>query len=174
MQSKIKILYSGRSMTEMLGVLAIMGIITAVSMESYNTAISTVKTNRTVEDLTKIGLAVHANYKNSKYVTYEDISMLSLISNNTIPAFPGSKNAGINQYGGKYTLEAGENNSSFFIVVTNVPKRDCIMFTERHRPGIESIEIDGSRWYPSHRPTAPELTSKCTDGETSIIKFEYK
>ncbi len=166
---KSQILYSGRSMIEMIGVIAIMGIITTMSMEAYKVTISTLKTNRTTEDLTTIQQAVHLAYKNK---TYEGIT--SNLIPSTIRAFPGGANEKLNQYGGKYTIEPGENNLSFIIAVTNVPKKDCLIFTKKNRPGIKSIEIDGAKGYPSKEATPPALLNQCTDSNTSTIKFEYE
>ena len=66
---KTKILYSGRSMIERLGVLAIMGIITGMSIAAYNMAMGTLKSGRTTEDITKIQEKIMFIMKN-----YDDVS----------------------------------------------------------------------------------------------------
>ncbi|MDR2933667.1 MAG: hypothetical protein LBU68_00060 [Rickettsiales bacterium] len=170
---KSKILFSGRSMIEMLGVLAIMGIITGMSIAAYNMAMGTLNSGRTTEDITRIQQAVRSLYTEG---VYADIATSTFISLGTIPTMPGDNTKARNQYGGEYIVAEGETELSFTIAVTSVPQADCVTFVTRPLPGITSISVDGSSSWKndgSAGTTASSLIPNC-DGGNKTVTFEFK
>lgn len=107
---------SGRSMIEMLGVLAIMGIITVGAIGLISTAMRTQKRSTVNDEVLQIVTGVR-----QLLGEYDDFSS---IDNSTIFGAIGVKNK--NPYGGAYTLSVNPANSRQFIVgITGLSKSDC-------------------------------------------------
>ncbi len=107
---------SGRSMVEMLGVLAIMGIITvgAISMISY--AMRMQKHSRVSDDVYQIVLGVR-----QMLGEHDDFTR---IDNSTI--FTALAMSNRNPYGGKYTVGVNPVNSRQFVVkIDGLTDSDC-------------------------------------------------
>lgn len=110
---------SGRSMIEMMGVLAIMGVITIGAIGLISTAMRTQKRNTVTEDVLQIVTGVR-----QLLGEYDDFSH---INNSTIFGAIGIKPK--NPYGGEYMLSVDPSNSRQFIVsITGLAKSDCEYF----------------------------------------------
>lgn len=107
---------SGRSMIEMLGVLAIMGVITVGAIGLISTAMRTQKRSAINDEVIEIVTGVR-----QLLGEYDDFSN---INNATIFGAIGISNK--NPYGGTYTLSVDPANSRQFIVgITGLNKSDC-------------------------------------------------
>lgn len=107
---------SGRSMIEMLGVLAIMGIITVGAIAMISTAMRTQKHNTTNDDVAQIVLGVR-----QLLGEYDDFSN---IENMNVFSAIGMSNK--NPYGGAYTVLANPSNVRQFIVgIEGLSQADC-------------------------------------------------
>lgn len=111
---------SGRSMIEMIGVLAIMGAITVGAIWLISTAMKTQKRNSVNEQVIQIVSMVR-----NLFSEYDDYSALD-----------GSRIFGAlgmsdkNPYGGLYKVNVNPENSRQFVVsVTGLSKSDCEFFT---------------------------------------------
>lgn len=81
MNNRLKQLQTGRSMIEMLGVLAIVGILSAGGIAGYSMAMQSYKTNALIEKIHLIAQATRAVYKGN----YKGISIDNLIDVGKIP-----------------------------------------------------------------------------------------
>lgn len=107
---------SGRSMIEMLGVLAIMGVITVGAIAMISTAMRTQKHNTTNDDVAQIVLGVR-----QLLGEYDDFSN---IENMSIFSAIGISNK--NPYGGFYTVSVNPTNTRQFIVgIDGLAQSDC-------------------------------------------------
>ena len=107
---------SGRSMIEMLGVLAIMGVITVGAIAMISTAMRTQKHSTTNDNVTQIVLGVR-----QLLGEYDDFSN---IDNSLIFGAIGLSNK--NPYGGAYTVSVNPANSRQFIVgIDGLSQSDC-------------------------------------------------
>lgn len=107
---------SGRSMIEMLGVLAIMGAISYTAIVGVGQLMGAQKHNRAEGDVTYIVTEVQKLFRGA-----DDFSN---INNATIFSAIGISNK--NPYGGTYTLSVDPANSRQFIVgITGLNKSDC-------------------------------------------------
>ncbi len=97
---------SGRSMIEMLGVLAIMGVITAGAISMISYAMRMQKQSRVNDEVYQIVLGVRQILGE-----YDDFSN---IDNSTI--FTALAMSNKNPYGGKYTIGVNPGNTRQFIV----------------------------------------------------------
>ena len=107
---------SGRSMIEMLGVLAIMGVITVGAIAMISTAMRTQKHNTTSDDVAQIVLGVR-----QLLGEYDDFSS---IDNSAIFGAIGMSNK--NPYGGAYSVSVNPSNTRQFIVeIGGLNQSDC-------------------------------------------------
>ena len=107
---------SGRSMIEMLGVLAIMGVITVGAIGLISTAMRTQKRSAVNDEVMEIVTGVR-----QLLGEYDDFSN---IENVNIFSAIGVSNK--NPYGGAYTLTVNPTNSRQFIVgIGGLNKSDC-------------------------------------------------
>ena len=107
---------SGRSMIEMLGVLAIMGLITVGAIGMVSTAMRTQKRSAVNDEVLQIVTGVR-----QLLGEYDDFSN---IDNTTIFGAIGMSNK--NPYGGAYTVSVNPSNSRQFIVgIDGLSQSDC-------------------------------------------------
>ena len=113
---------SGRSMIEMLGVLAIMGVITVGAIAMISTAMRTQKHNTTNDDVAQIVLSVR-----QVLGEYDDFSN---IENMNIFGAIGMSDK--NPYGGKYTVTVNPSNARQFVVgIDGLSQSDCEFLTAK-------------------------------------------
>lgn len=147
---------SGRSMIEMIGVLAIMGIITAGAFVLISTAINTQKRSRVTDDVTAIVAGVR-----NLLGEYDDFSN---IDNSTI--FGAIAMSNKNPYGGTYELAVDANNPRQFIVSINgLSKADC--------EGLITKAWSDSVGYLSSNHKESGASANCTDGNKNVVSITY-
>lgn len=113
---------SGRSMIEMLGVLAIMGVITVGAIGMIASAMRMQKQSTVNDDVVMMVTSVR-----QLLGEYDDFSN---IDNSTIFAAIGMKNK--NPYGGNYSLSVNPSNTRQFIVsIDGLSKSDCSALTTK-------------------------------------------
>lgn len=128
---------SGRSMIEMLGVLAIMGVITVGAIGMISTAMRTQKRNTVNEEVLQIVTGVR-----QLLGEYDDFSN---INNSTIFGAIGMHAR--NTYGGEYKLEVDPSNSRQFIVtIDGLSRGDCEYFvTKAWSDSVGYLSSDGKQ-----------------------------
>ena len=144
---------SGRSMIEMLGVLAIMGVITVGAIAMISTAMRTQKHNTTNDDVTQIVLSVRQVL--GEYDDFSNIENMNI--------FSASSMSDKNPYGGKYTVTVNPLNSRQFIVgIDGLSQSDCEFLTAK--AWTDSVG------YISSNHTESGATGNCTNagGNNSV------
>lgn len=110
---------SGRSMIEMLGVLAIMGVITAVAATAIVRALGTQKHMQTTEDIMYMVAKVRE--------LHQEFDSFANLNGSTI--FGAMNMSTKNPYGGTYAITVDPSNSRQFIVsITGLSQSDCEYF----------------------------------------------
>ncbi|MBO7509244.1 MAG: type II secretion system protein [Alphaproteobacteria bacterium] len=148
---------SGRSMIEMLGVLAIMGVITVGAIGMISTAMRTQKRNAVNEEVLQIVTGVR-----QLLGEYDDFSH---INNTTIFGAIGMSPK--NTYGGGYELAVDPSNSRQFIVsITGLSNTDCEYFvTKAWSDSVGYQKSDGKQG---------GATGSCNLGNgRNIVKITY-
>ena len=128
---------SGRSMIEMLGVLAIMGVITGGAILLISSAMRTQKRNTVNEEVIQIVMGVR-----QLLGEYDDFSN---INSSTIFSVMGMSSK--NPYGGAYELSVDPANSRQFVVsVTGLSDVDCEYFaTKAWADSVGYMNSDGKQ-----------------------------
>ncbi len=107
---------SGRSMIEMLGVLAIMGVITVGAIGMISTAMRTQKLTTVNDEVVQMVTMVR-----NLHGEYDDFSNM-----NSATIFGAIGMSNKNPYGGTYELAVDPSNARQFIVTINgLTKNDC-------------------------------------------------
>lgn len=147
---------SGRSMIEMVGVLAIMGMLTATAFALISLGINRQKQSRVTDDIVTIVSGVR-----SLLVDYDDFSN---IDNSTIFAAMSVSNK--NPYGGTYELAVNPSNTCQFIVrINGLSKSDCeALVTKAWTESVGYIASD-------HKESG--ATGNCVDGNDNIVSIVY-
>ncbi len=139
---------SGRSMVEMLGVIAIIGLITVAGVTSMSYVDSFFRSSATVIEIDEIAKDVVDTYSWS--ADFSDLKMETICSEGILNC---QNDVGKNRWGGDITIAAsGERNTSFTITYNNVPKIPC-----------EQL-LSASDKHEFHHVTAVKTT--CTDNST--------
>ena len=122
---------SGRSMVEMLGVLAIIGVLSAGGLAGYSKAMFKHKLNSTMDQLTMLVTNVRTMYGTQE--NYEDLDVsnaykLGIISKSS---YDTENSKMINPFKGYVTLapveaKADVANSGFSVAYAGLPKEACI------------------------------------------------
>ncbi|HNY25008.1 MAG TPA: hypothetical protein PKJ33_00455 [Alphaproteobacteria bacterium] len=148
---------SGRSMVEMLGVLAIMGLITVGAVTMISTAMRSQKRSTVSDEVAQIVTGVR-----QLLAEYDDFSN---INNTTIWGAIGMSQK--NPYGGNYALAANPSNSRQFVLTINgLSKSDCEYFTAKAWSDTVGYQIsDGKKGGAS---------GVCTsDNGTNVVTLVY-
>lgn len=126
----------GRSMIEMLGVLAIMGVITVGAIGMISTAMRTQKRTTINDEVVQMVTQVR-----TLLGEYDDYSH---INNATIFGAIGMSNK--NPYGGVYELSVDPANSRQFIVyITGLSKSDCEYFITKAWSDSVGYQMSGGK-----------------------------
>ena len=174
---------NGRSMVEMLGVLAIIGVLSAGGLAGYSKAMFKHKLNNTMEQITMLVTNIRTMYGTQKSYAGLDTSKARELG--AMPASIGADNK--NPFKGTVTVGAaqarkGVDNSGFTVTYTNLPKDACIAlatadFGSGAGSGFVGVVVQGDTGVGNNnsadtsKPYDPELYigsgAGKTDGETT-------
>ncbi len=148
---------SGRSMIEMMGVLAIMGVITVGAIVAISSAMNMQKHNEVNDEVLQMVTQVR-----QLFTEYDDFSN---INNATIFGAIGMSNQ--NPYGGTYEISVNPSNSRQFIVSINgLSQSDCEYFITKGWDGSVGYEMSGR--------TESGATGTCTDKNgQNVVQITY-
>ena len=148
---------SGRSMVEMMGVLAIMGVITVVAIAGINSAMNMQKHQTVNDEVLQMVTQVRSIF--SEYDDYSNIN------NSTIFGAIGMSNQ--NPYGGTYEISVNPSNARQFIIsITGLSKSDCEYFITKGWEGSVGYEMSGR--------TQSGAAGDCNaSGNQNIVRITY-
>ncbi len=179
---------SGRSMVEMLGVLAIVGVLSVGGIAGYSQAMSKFKITKAMDQVQTIITNMRTLYASSR--TYSALTAnaaydVGLLTDET---FNEGETAGLNPFGGEIIFGVGNNNRSFTVEYTGLTPEACVKIATAdwgadESSGLISLTLnDTQHIWRSQGGTNSILPidvataiSECGSdtGETSII-WEYR
>ena len=128
-------------MIEMLGVLAIIGMLSIGSIAGYSKAMEKHRTNELIDQLTHITTAVRTMYH--RQASYAGISSRILKKAKILPEKLWDSTAEDNPrhpFGGRLILEAGRNDpSTFVLILKNLPSRICVELASQDWGSAENL-----------------------------------
>ena len=130
----MKINENGRSMVEMLGVLAIIGVLSAGGLAGYSKAMFKHKLNNTIDEVTMLVTNIRTMYgAQTSYAGLGDDDGVNPIALGIVPAnFVLADNSITNPFKGSISLAAGkaksgdDDGTAFKITVADIPQEACV------------------------------------------------
>ncbi len=161
---------SGRSMIEMLGVLAIVGILSAGGIAGYSMAMQNHKTNQFIGKVHLIARQTQILYNGNYKVTGNTTHAQQLIAAGLITDYKSP-------FGGSLPVGTNDNGSAFFIQPTvNIPADSCVkvLTTDWGSKGtlFWAISVDGQ--FTDIPPLAPSVASSLCAGGNKKIRWWFK
>ena len=127
---------SGRSMVEMMGVLAIMGVITAGAALLINVGLNSSKRSNVVDQVTILVTGIRDNFGG-----HDDFSSIGNVNVFTVTGVSQQ-----NPYGGTYGVAVDPSNPRQFIVSINgLSQSECEALKVRTWPGSIGYEMSGHK-----------------------------
>lgn len=145
---------SGRSMVEMLGVLAIIGVLSIGGISGYSKAMAKFRVNKTLDQISMLVMNIRSLY--SANINYQGLTDKIAIQMGIIPRdmLPSGKTEAsattiINAYQGQVKIGAGSiggENRSFFITYSGLTRDACVAIAtadwgSQAGSGLQSIAI---------------------------------
>ncbi len=163
-------LQSGRSMIEMLGVLAIVGILSAGGIAGYSMAMQHHKTNTYIEKIQLIAQQIRTLYKGE----YTGATTTELVNSGLVKDFK-------NPFGGNLGLYTTTTAFDIYNFNYNIPADACVKILTANwgeRGVFNGIDVNGTwfRWDRNNTSYPISLTdaiSVCGESETRI-GLEFK
>ena len=160
----MKINQNGRSMVEMLGVLAIIGVLSVGSVAGYSKAMFKYKLNKTINHITMITSGVFGLYVNASSFEGLDENIIKkthIVPEElyTEPKFVGYTTLFLKHaFGDNIYINSDENDKIVNIVFFSMPEEACIPLFSYDWSGIDGIR--GIGW--GVRNSIPK---NCTNGD---------
>ncbi len=117
---------TGRTVLEMMAVLAIMGILSVGGLLGYSKAMPRFKMSKLAEQISLMITNIRAAY--SIKDNYEGLNTTAAIQIGAIPKeiVKGSPPNAYNPFGGQFFVTPAEDNKSVFITITGLPANACV------------------------------------------------
>ncbi len=180
---------SGRSMVEMLGVLAIIGVLSVGGIAGYSMAMSKFKVTKTIDQVQTIITNMRTLYASQRTYTALTASSAYNMGVLTDETYDGSK--GLNPYGGEITFGTS-GNRQFTIKYDKLTAEACLKLATADwgadaSSGLVSIGVGGNnavsktyQWTGADK-LPPELTSAATacagatpGANTSVVQWTFR
>lgn len=125
----IKTNESGRSMIEMLGVLAIIGVLSVGGIAGYSKAMNKFKTNKVADNVSMLVANIKTLYAQQK--TYKDLNNQSAVDMGVVPDELGTTSDLTNAFNGKVYINKADSTTdnddkAFNIVFDGLSREACI------------------------------------------------
>ena len=160
---------SGRSMIEMLGVLAIIGVLSVGGIAGYSKAMTKYRINKTIDQITQISQNVRMLYGKQRQKNYRNLSGRILYKANLAPKeMFGSGYSMTNAWGGAFEVGASPDNT-YFLLATQIPSEEaCIELAtqdwgSRDTTGLNAVIIINA--FTGNPPDDDSFLGNCS-GET--------
>ena len=147
----IKTNESGRSMIEMLGVLAIIGVLSVGGIAGYSKAMNKFKTNQVADNVSMLVANIKTLYAQQK--SYNGLDNDSAVSMGVVPDELGTDGSSLtNAFNGAVYIGAGTGtraDDSFYIIFNGLSREACITLAtnnwgSNYSSGLVGMAVSGS------------------------------
>ena len=179
---------SGRSMVEMLGVLAIVGVLSVGGIAGYSQAMAKFKVTKTMDQVQTIITNMRTLYASSRTysnVTPETAYKVGILTDET---YDSTSKKGVNPFGGEISF--GNTTRTFSVTYTNFTPEACVKIATAEwgadeSSGLVSMKIGTNehKWASQGATTAATLLpidvataiSQCgTNSAATSVTWEYR
>lgn len=181
---------TGRSMVEMLGVLAIVGVLSVGGIAGYSQAMSKFKVTKAMDQVQTIITNIRTLYASQR--TYSSLTpvqakALGILTEESVE---GSK--GLNPFGGEIAFNVGANNRTFKIKYTKLTPEACAKMATAdwgadESSGLASITVGSGegagtvhKWASTGEKTnllpvtIQAAAAECGTTTTGFVEWEYR
>ncbi len=144
---------SGRSMVEMLGVIAIIGVISVGAITSMSYVDSYFRSSATLMEIEQIARDINDMY--SWAPDYSELNNMKLCEEKIVENCTNSKIP--NRWGGKLSVEPISDPVGFEIQLTQVPEAACVRLVQQAPDTLVSVSV---------------RTHSCNNGDNNTVVFE--
>ena len=144
MKNLFKSEQSGRSMVEMLGVLAIIGVLSVGGISGYSKAMAKFKLTKAQDQLTMLLMNIRTAYATSP--SYSGLSSSTAVAYNLAPQDMVIGTSLNNAFGGAVTLSTTNNNLNFSMKFDGLGRETCVSLasTDWGSDGLVSLQVNAS------------------------------
>ena len=174
---------SGRSMVEMLGVLAIIGVLSAGGLAGYSKAMFKHKLNSTMDQLTMLVTNIRTMYGTQE--SYRGLSVSQACNLGIIPQHSYQNGRMINPFKGEVEIQSASainrvKDSAFIITLKGLPKGACVaLATADWGRGYIGVKVNDGFWSAEFTGDPNEGSPynmgnaryHCSDWSTVQLKF---
>ena len=181
---------SGRSMVEMLGVLAIIGVLSIGGISGYSKAMSKYRTNKAIDQVSLLITNIRTLYANQNNYTGLDstqgvLETFELVSQDMI----AGSNKYVNPFGGDVTVKVETDVTRFTVTYDGIDKQSCISIVTADwgasaSGGLDALTIGGNKhtWgasgtgagFPIDLNTAASQCSPAEGKDAVSIAWTYR
>ncbi|MBS4772893.1 MAG: hypothetical protein KHX55_01295 [Proteobacteria bacterium] len=165
----------GRSMVEMLGVLAIIGVLSVGGISGYSKAMAKFKLTKAQDQLTMLLMNIRTAYATSP--SYSGLNAKNAIAYNLAPSDMITGETLHNAFGGAVTLSTSNNDLNFEIKFAGLGKETCasLASTDWGTDGLVSIAANSTSHNVSALPIplATAFSNCAQDTASNSITWTY-
>ncbi len=183
---------SGRSMVEMLGVLAIVGVLSVGGIAGYSQAMSKFKVTKAMDQVQTIITNMRTLYASSRTYSALTASAANSVGILTSETYTGSGSVGINPFGGEIKFGVGTGNRTFTVEYTKLTPEACVKMATAdwgadESSGLMSITVGGNgsqtyKWVSMGGTgenvlpvSVKQAVDKCgSNSAATTVKWEYR
>lgn len=170
-----KIEQSGRSMVEMLGVLAIIGVLSVGGISGYSKAMAKFKLTKAQDQLTMLLMNIRTTYATAP--TYNGLADATAVAYNLAPSDMISGNTLHNAFGGNVTIDTANNDLNFTIEFAGLGRETCLNLasTDWGTDGLVSMQINNVPAVSVQNlpMTLATAAAGCAAGNGNLIRWTY-
>ncbi len=177
---------SGRSMVEMLGVLAIIGVLSVGGIAGYSKAMAKFKINQALDQITTMIINIRSTF--SSQIDFTDATTANIIALGIAPeeSLDAARTKMTNPFAGQITIgSVGNPATTFTITYTGLDSNACQSLAladwgSQASSGLVSMTIGGAQKYETSKGDFPlsvaNVVAGCTlaAGATTSITWEYR
>lgn len=184
MKNLVKNEQSGRSMVEMLGVLAIIGVLSVGGISGYSKAMAKFKLTKAQDQITMLLMNIRTAFSGSS--NYEGLNNTTAVQLNIVPGdmLPGgigtavtSSGGIINAFSGKVVLGTAGSNQHFTLEFGGLGKETCtsLASSDWGTEGLVKMTVNNTEHDQQALPIkATTAVSECQNANsTNKITWEY-
>ncbi len=172
---------SGRSMIEMLGVLAIIGVLSVGGIAGYSKAMQKYRINKTIEQITLIAGNIRTFFAPQR--SYSGISGTVLKKAKLVPDEMWNGSNIINAWGGQVNIDLASSvdgkgdNKAFSIMFLGLPQEACIELLSQDYTALDVKMIDiiysNDVAFTNFTPISFEQVVNECDGDNATVRFYF-
>lgn len=176
-----KIEQSGRSMVEMLGVLAIIGVLSVGGISGYSKAMAKFKLTKAQDQLSMLLINIRTAFSGSS--SYDGLNnataiQLNIVPSDMLPSGLGVSNGNIiNAFTGAVTIAADANVQHFTIAFGGLGTEACtsLASSDWGTEGLVQIDVNGQAYNQQQLPLdAITAVAQCDQANSAnIITWTY-